>query len=162
MRKKFLVLCIFLIICLKATSQETGSCAENLKNAQMLFAKGQVEQVPNLCKGCLSSGFTREEALDAYKLLIQTYLLEDRLEQADSLMLAFLKKNPEYEVSPTDHSSFVSLFNNFSSKIVLQTSLHIGSNIPFVIVTSHNSVMGTPGEKDYSTEAFNLFQMVKC
>lgn len=158
MRNKFLVLCIFLIIgTFRVYSQETGSCAEKLKNAQMLFAKGQVDQVPELLTRCLRSGFSREEAIDAYKLLIQSYLLEDRLEAADSLMLAFLKKNPEYEASPTDHSSFVSLFNNFSSKVKFQTSLHIGSNIPFVIITSANSVIGKPGEKKYSTEVLNLF-----
>lgn len=155
---KSLSLLIFLLILSQAVySQEAGSCAEKLQTAQSLFEKGQVEQVPELITGCLKSGFTREESLEAYKLLIQTYLLEDKLEQADSVMLAFLKKNPEYEVSPTDHSSFVSLFNNFVSRIVIQTSLHVGLNFPFVMVSDSRSLLGVPGDKNYSAGALNFF-----
>ena len=110
----YIVLLSFLPI--SVYSQESGSCAENLKNAQSLFDKGQVVQVPSILQECMKSGFNREESLAAYRLLIQSYLFEDRLEQADSVMLEFLKKNPEYKISPTDHSSFVHLFNNFKSK----------------------------------------------
>jgi hypothetical protein len=138
-------------------SQEAGSCAEKLKTAQSLFEKGQVEQVPELLNGCLKSGFSREESLEAYKLLIQTYLLEDKPEAADSVMLAFLKKNPEYEASPTDHSSFVSLFNNYVSRIIIQASLHVGSNLPFVMVSDSRSVMSSPGDKKYTAEPLNFF-----
>jgi hypothetical protein len=113
-------------------SQETGTCAEKLKNAQSFFDKGQVEEVPGLLKDCLKSGFKKEEELIAYKLLIQTFLLKDKPEQADSTMFEFLRKNPEYQLSPTDHSSFVYLYNNFRVKAVLQISVHAGLNKPFL------------------------------
>jgi hypothetical protein len=138
-------------------SQEAGSCAEKLQTAQSLFEKGQVDQVPGLLSGCLKTGFTREESLTAYKLLVQAYLLEDKPEQADSVMLAFLKKNPEYEVSPTDHSSFVSVFNNFVSKVVIQASLHVGSNLPFIMITDSRGLGSIPGNDKFSPNAFNLF-----
>ena len=78
-------------------SQETGKCAEKLKNAQTSFDKGQVEEVPSMLRDCMKSGFNKEEALTAYKLLIQTYLLEDETGRADSVMYTFLKKYPEYK-----------------------------------------------------------------
>jgi hypothetical protein len=113
-------------------AQETGTCAEKLKNAQSFFDKGQVEEVPGLLKDCLRSGFKKEEELTAFKLLIQTFLLKDKLEQADSTMFEFLRKNPEYQLSPTDHSSFVYLYNKFRVKPVLQLSVHAGLNKPFL------------------------------
>src|SRR5512147_1823031 len=119
-------------------AQETGTCAEKLKNAQSFFDKGQVEEVPGLLKDCLRSGFKKEEELTAYKLLIQTFLLKDKLEQADSTMFEFLRKNPEYQLSPTDHSSFVYLYNKFRVKPVIQVSVHAGLNKPFLTFVEPN------------------------
>jgi hypothetical protein len=154
---KLLSVCFLLVLPLVAYSQETGSCAEKLQTAQTLFEKGQVDQVPELLTGCLKTGFNREESLAAYKLLVQAYLLEDKLEKADSVMLAFLKKNPEYEVSPTDHSSFVSLFNNFVSKVVIQVSFHFGSNLPFLFVSEFRQLGGLPSKNKLSPNAINIF-----
>ncbi|MCX6326554.1 MAG: outer membrane beta-barrel protein [Bacteroidia bacterium] len=145
-----------------AYSQEAGSCAEKLKNAQSFFDKGQVEQVPPMLVECMKSGFNREESLAAYKLLIQAYLFEDKLELADSTMLAFLKKNPEYQVSPTDHSSFVHLFSNFNVKPVVHISLHLGTNIPFLTFISPETVASVPGKSPYTTKAVNLFGSVEA
>jgi hypothetical protein len=138
-------------------SQETSSCAEKLKSAQSLFEKGQVAQVAPLLSDCMKSGFTKEEYLSAYKLLIQSYLFEDKLEKADSAMLEFLKKNPEYELSPTDHSSFVHLFNNFNVKPVVQISFHLGTNIPFLTFIDPKYVMGEPDKSTYNSEFLNLY-----
>jgi hypothetical protein len=148
---------LFIICPLAVLPQETSTCAENLKNAQALFTQGQVEKVPEILQSCLKSGFTSEEELSAYKLIIQCLLFEDRLAEADSAMLEFLRKNPEYELSPTDHSSFVTLFNNFKVKPVVQISLHFGTNIPYLTFIGPESATGEKGESDYSTKMFNLF-----
>lgn len=155
----FLLACFFTI---PAFSQEPPTCAEKLQSAQTLFEKGQVEEIPGLLGGCLESGFNREESLQAYKLLIQTFIYNEKLESADSAMLSFLKKYPEYSVSPTDHTSFVSLFNNFASKVIIQISIHGGLNMPFLFLTQRNSLFGIPGEKKYSSRAGNFFGAVEA
>lgn len=143
-------------------SQGTGTCAENLKNAQALFEKGQVDLVQDMLSGCLKSGFNREEELAAFKLLIQTYLFEDKIMQADSTMLAFLKKNPEYQLSPTDHSSFVFLFNNFRVKPVLHLTFHFGTNAPFLTFIDPHTVAPELGPNSYSSGVLNLFTSVEA
>ncbi len=148
---------IFLSLPLLAISQETTSCAENLQNAQSLFDRGQVEKVVGMLRSCMKSGFTREEQLSAYKLVIQSYLLGDKLREADSAMLAFLKQNPEYQLSPTDHASFVHIYNSFNVKPVLQLALHIGTNLPFMTFVDPKSVSGEVIAGEYSTKALNLF-----
>lgn len=154
---KFLLTLIFSAYPLFLFSQETSSCAENLKTAQSLFDKGQIDQVPSMLGDCMKSGFKREEQIAAYKLLIQSYLFEENLEKADSTMLAFLKKYPEYQLSQTDHSSFINLFNTFKVKPVLQLSLHLGTNIPFITFIDPISAAGLEGESTYGSKALNLY-----
>jgi hypothetical protein len=148
---------LFFLMPVIVNSQVTGSCAEKLRSAQSLFENGQVEQVPSMLEECMKSGFNREESLAAYKLLIQACLFEDRLERADSVMMAFLRKNPEYQVSPTDHSSFVHLFNSFRVKRVIQIAFHIGTNQPYLTFIDPLSTAGIPGASNYNSTAANLF-----
>jgi hypothetical protein len=153
---------VFLIVLLcflplTGKTQDVGSCAEKLKSAQSLFDKGQVELVPSMLDACMKSGFSREESLLAYKLLIQAYLFEEKLDKADSTMLAFLKTNPEYQISPTDHSSFVHLYNNFKVKSVVQITLHAGTNLPFLTGITQRSTSGEPVKAKYSSKALNLY-----
>ncbi len=157
MRLKILFFIIPVFLPLLSYSQESTSCAEKLKSAQSLFDKGQVEQVPSMLGECMKSGFTREESLSAYKLLIQSFLFEEKIEKADSAMLAFLKKNPEYEISATDHSSFVTLFNSFNVKPVVKLAFHIGSNMPFVSFVRFKTTSGEKGKNSYSTKPLNIY-----
>ncbi len=150
----------FVILCINTTgllAQEAGTCAEKLKSAETYFSKGQVDLIPDLLAECLKSGFKKEEALTAYKLLIQTLLLNDQLKEADSSMLAFLKDNPEYQLSPTDHSSFVYLYNSFTVKPVLLLSVRTGLNYPFLTFVQEHPTSGQPGKSVYKTDAANIF-----
>ncbi|MCX6302520.1 MAG: hypothetical protein NTW82_10080 [Bacteroidia bacterium] len=154
---------LFSSVSLVVFPQEKSTCAVNLQNAQTLFDNGQVEQVPEMLRECLKSGFKQEEELAAYKLIIQTYLFEDKNEKADSAMLAFLKKYPEYQLSPTDHSSFVHLYNNFDVRPVVQLVFHIGTNIPFVtFIDDPKSISSDPVPGNYSSEALNLFASLEA
>jgi|WetSurMetagenome_2_1015567.scaffolds.fasta_scaffold46725_3 hypothetical protein len=162
-RKCLIAIGLSVYVPLLLYSQESGSCAENLRTAQSLFDKGQVEQVPSLLEECMKSGFTREESLLAYKLLIQSFLFEDKLEQADSTMMEFLKKNPEYVISPTDHSSFVHLYNNFVVKPVVQIAVHLGTSQPFIFKSDDShSLAGEPGDKQYKSGTLNLYTSIEA
>jgi hypothetical protein len=142
---------LFILISAELFSQETGTCAEKLKNAQTFFEKGQMDTVPDLLMGCMKSGFKKEEELTAYKLLIQTFLLSDKVQLADSTMFEFLKKNPEYQLSPTDHSSFAYLFNKFVVKPVVQLGIHASFlNIPFLTSVTQNLTDGESGKSTFS------------
>ncbi len=158
---RFLLALLLMQVSVIALSQKASSCAEILKTAQTLFSRGQVEKVPAVLYECMKSGFKREEQLIAYKLLIQSYLLEDKIEQADSTMLAFLNKYPEYQLSETDHASFVSLYNSFRVKPLALVTFHIGTNIPFLTNIDVYSIAPEPKKSSYSSEALNLFTSVE-
>ncbi|MGD0582908.1 MAG: outer membrane beta-barrel protein [Bacteroidales bacterium] len=154
------LICFIIMLCLNQAllkAQEAGTCAEKLKSAETFFTKGQVDSIPDLLSECLKSGFNREEALSAYKLMIQTLLLNDKLREADSSMLSFLKSNPEYKLSPTDHSSFVYLYNSFVVRPVLMISIRAGVNVPFLTFVQEHPTSGMPGKSVYKTDAGNIF-----
>jgi hypothetical protein len=159
---KWLFAALISFVPLVVFAQESTTCAENLKTAQSLFDKGQVEQVPSMLRECMKSGFKREEELAAYKLLIQSFIFEDKIDQADSAMMAFLKKNPEYQLSPTDHSSFVYLFNTFNVKPVVQVAFHFGTNMPFLTFIEDVSLASEPNGTTYSSKALNLFTSLEA
>ncbi len=131
-------------------------CAVNLRDAENLFNAGQVGEVPELLAECLESGFTKAEEHSAYQLIIRSYLYADKIDLAEATMLEFLKKNPEYELSPTDNANFVYLFNKYHVKPVVQISANFGSNFTFISVTDEHSVSGNPVEKDYGNETFSF------
>jgi len=162
LNSKFFLLLLCSSFSLGSLAQETSTCAENLRNAQTLFDNGQVEQVPAMLEECLRSGFKQEEELSAYKLIIQTFLCHDRNAEADSAMLSFLKKYPEYQLSPTDHSSFVHLYNNFNVRPVVQMVIRLGTNIPFVTFVDPKTMAVALREWDYSSKALNLYASVEA
>ena len=60
-----------------------SECVFSLQRAERLYQQGNIEEIPGLLINCIEKGFTRDERLTAYKLLIQSYLYDDQLELAD-------------------------------------------------------------------------------
>jgi hypothetical protein len=154
---KILAALLFCIFPATVFSQATTSCAENLKSAQSLFQKGQVSEVAGMISGCMKSGFKREEQIAAYKLLIQSYLFEDKTGKADSAMLSFLERYPEYQLSPTDHSSFEYLYNSYKVRPILQLTLHAGLNLPYLTLVTQQTVSSEPVKGSYSSNLLNFY-----
>jgi hypothetical protein len=64
------------------------SCSEQLRVAQRRYDEGLLDDIPKLISSCLENGFSKEEKMNAYKLLIQTYLYSDATAMADETMVA--------------------------------------------------------------------------
>jgi hypothetical protein len=89
------------------------SCTENLGYAHDAFERGQIDEVPKYLENCLSSGFTKEEKIAAYRLLTLCDLYYNRSEGAAINMQKMLKANPEYKLQDIDPSEFQKLYGNF-------------------------------------------------
>lgn len=108
---------------------QNNDCALKLREAQDNFNLGQIEYVPDLLVDCIESGFTREERIQAFKLLINSYLFDDNLALAEQYTLEFLSKYPEYEIVATDPSEFVNLLSEFDNDP--RSSIGLGGGINF-------------------------------
>jgi hypothetical protein len=107
-------------------SQDT--CATKIQEAQRYYDQGIIEEIPRMLAPCMESGFTRGQRIEAYKLIILAYLVDDNQFDAEKTMLEFLKKYPEYEILPNDPPEFVYLFESFRTTSVFSFGINAGFN----------------------------------
>ena len=69
---KFLKYIIFVVPLLAGTFSmaQQEDCAFKLREAQQLYNEGRIETVPGMLQPCIQRGFTQEERLQAFKLII--------------------------------------------------------------------------------------------
>lgn len=115
-------------------------CSEKLIQAQRRFDEGLLDEIPQLLESCINSGFTKEERLNAQKLLVLTYLFRNDSQNADDEMLQFLKSFPEYSISPSDPKEFVNLYNTYRTHPILRIEPFLGLNYSMPFVLEHFGV----------------------
>lgn len=124
---KFITLILPALIVLESRAQEED-CAFKLREAQQLYDAGRIENVPEMLQSCIERGFTQEERLSAYKLIILCQIYDDDLEKAHEGMLSFLKRYPEYELSTTDPDEFRFVFEQYRTRPMLDLGAFAGVN----------------------------------
>ncbi len=122
-------------------------CAFRLREAQQLYDDGKIETVPELLHDCIERGFTQEERLTAYKLIILCEIYDDNMENAHAGMLSFLKKYPEYELSPTDPVEFRFIFEQYRTRPILDLGIFVGMNLSHGLIIQPFSPFNLNEEK---------------
>ncbi len=115
-------ICMLPIVPLKAQDD----CLNTLKQAKQLYEKGLIDQIPKILSACMQSGFTRAQRIEAYKLIILSYLFDDNQFEAEKSMDEFLRKFPEYEVMPNDPVEFVYLFESYKTSLLYSLNIFAG------------------------------------
>jgi len=123
-----------------------NECAYTLEEAQDLFDAGQIETIPEKLSGCLETGFTREEVMQAYKLIILAHLFDDNIVEADKMMLAFLNIFPDYDPLATDPREFTALLESYDTDPVIMVGITAGPNFSLPVITDRS---GTYNLNDY-------------
>ncbi len=105
-----------------------SNCANQLIEAERLYERGVLEEIPGLLLPCIRDGFEKNDLLQAYKLVILSYLYQDRRGEADKYMHSFLKKFPEYKTVSTDPDEFVYLYNTYHTAPIFSLGFSGGIN----------------------------------
>ena len=126
--KIFSLILLFFIVLSTATVKAQKSCLNTLREAKELYESGLIDEIPEMLSGCMESGFTRAQRIEAYKLIILTYLFDDDQFEAERMMDDFLKKFPEYEVMPNDPVEFVYLLESYKTSSFYSLNLFFGPN----------------------------------
>jgi len=115
---------LFLVLSLgyqTLTAQEQVDCKYLIDDAREAYEAGMVELVPDLLKDCIkNNGLTGEPRKEAYKLVINSYLFDYKLEQADTLMYNFVHEFPDYMAETSDPQEFVSLLDSHMKAMSLE------------------------------------------
>jgi hypothetical protein len=134
---------------------DAQDCSFTLSKAQKNYEAGVIEQIPQSLQPCIEKGFTKEEKLQAYKLIIQCYLFDNNSAEAEKAMLNFLKKNPEYEILPTDQAEFVHLFKTYRTLPIASIGFIIGTSIPNIRTIALRSTANANDAGTYSSSGFS-------
>ncbi len=129
MLKKFCCIIVFVITVLNISFSQQQDCVFKLQEAEKLYSQGLIEEIPQLLNPCIESGLSQEDRLQASKLVILSYLFNDEQVDAENTMLSFLRRYPEYEISPTDPKEFVYLFESFSNIALYSFGISGGLNL---------------------------------
>ena len=141
MKKKLLysfLLCLLLITGTEIFAQQ-DSCNNKLFRAQMLYEQGLLEDIPAILEPCFTENVSRDFELQAYKLIILSYIFDDNQIKADESMLSFLKAFPEYKVTPDDPVEFVFLFDTYESIPLYSIGISAGTNFTHQFISERFS-----------------------
>jgi hypothetical protein len=120
------VFLFFIITCIRIYGQ---NCSEKLKEAENLFNQGELTLVAEKLLPCLQNRDLLElERKEAYKILILSYLYDDKLNEADNTMKEFLSNFPEYKTSASDPEIFKHLYESYQSTHYLDLGIVGGIN----------------------------------
>lgn len=106
-----------------------SDCIAKIQEAQKYYDLGMIEEIPQMLAPCMEEGFTRIQKIEAYKLIILSYLFDDDQFEAEKTMVEFLKKYPEYEIMPNDPIEFVYLFESYRTTSVFSVGFTAGFNL---------------------------------
>jgi len=147
--KRYLLIILFFASVLSLQAQTT--CSDILKLAERNFDEGKLDEIPQTIEPCMKNGFTSEEKMRAYKLLIQTYLYNERLELADQEMIQFLREFPSYEIASNDPKEFVNLYKTYRTEPIFRIDVFAGVNYSLPFVTEYYS----PGNLNQNKISYN-------
>lgn len=135
--KRYLLILILVFSVITLRSQTT--CTDNLRQAQRNFDEGKLDEIPQMLESCMKNGFTDEEKMNAYKLLIQTHLFNEKLDVADQFMIQFLRDFPSYEIAVNDPTEFINLYKTYRTEPIFKIDVFAGINYSMPVVTEYFS-----------------------
>jgi hypothetical protein len=153
---KFFAL-VFFYECIVLNLNAQDSCTLILNDAQNLYKSGQIEDIPQMLAHCLANGFSDEERIEAYKLIVLSYIFNQEKLEADSSMLNFLKKYPEYKFTNKESAEFIQLFKSFRTLPIFSVGFSVGGNIAFPVLIKSYATNGQniKGNYNYSGIGYN-------
>lgn len=113
--KKSIILVVFLVATLTGQHTFAQSCAQTLRLARSTYEQGRLHELPALLEKCLnSSEFTKQERVEAYKILTLAYIYLEEPDKADETMLKILQTDNYFEVNnQVDPAEFIALYKTF-------------------------------------------------
>jgi hypothetical protein len=121
----------FLLIALTGSisAYSQTACAVTLRTARATYDEGRLHELPGLLAPCLKSGFTKQEAVEAYKLLVLSYIYLEEPAKADEAMLELLRTDPYFEINESaDAAEFIALYRTFRTWPVYRVGAKAGVN----------------------------------
>ncbi len=150
------LLIIILVLHYNFARAQTDTCIANLKSAGVDYDDGNFDRAIKVLNATLAGcPLSKQDRIEAGKLLILSYLSIDNLEAADASAMDVMKVNPNYTPDKfKDDPRLSSLFEKFRPEPTLALGINGGINWPIIDVVQTYSVVhadDTPGLATYES-----------
>jgi hypothetical protein len=120
------------IIC-RAQVGEDLTGAQFLRNVRSVYDQGRLHEIPNGLEERIkvregAKAFSQSEKVEAYKILILTYIYLEEPQKADAKMIELLRTDHFFEVAESDPVEFKSLYKKFRVKPLFMIGGKFGIN----------------------------------
>lgn len=131
---------------------QATSCAQTLRLARSTYEQGRLHELESILGPCLSSGFTTEEQVEAYKLLTLTYIYLEEPKKADETMRKVLETDHFFQINPEiDPAEFVALYKTFRTEPVYSLGAKFGPALILPsVLTNYYTASDAAGSGEYS------------
>jgi hypothetical protein len=162
MRRILSVCTLFILSITICWGQEDGSkisCTQRLRLARATYEAGRLHELVGTILGsqaeaCFRDGlatFSKQEKVDALKLITLAYIYLEEPQKADEAMLRLLNTDHFYKPDNSDPAEYIALYKTFRITPLLSFGGKIGGTANFAHLLSNNPVGGqSPGEGKYS------------
>lgn len=134
---KIILFSFSLLILFPFISNGQSSCVQNLREARNFYDAGKLNDLPKLLLKCIDNGFSKEEKVEALRLVTLSYLFNEDQEKAEASYLRLLKIEPEYQVNEdSDPTELIILSERFDTEPKFFFGLKLGA--------AYNLFDGTP------------------
>ena len=129
-----------------ALAQEGPTPAQTLRLARATYEQGRLHEIPTQLNDEVIAKMTKQEKVEAHKILCLTYIYLEEPAKADESMLNILSTDPYFQVNDVvDPAEFVALYKTFRTLPVWRIGgkLGVGACIPNI---SESATAGNLGE----------------
>lgn len=108
------------------------NCAQTLRLARSTYDQGRLHELALLIAPCLKetgvNGFSKQERVEAYKLLTMGYIYLEEPKKADSCMLLLLQTDSYFKPNKNlDPQEFLGLYSTFRTNPIFRLGLKAGA-----------------------------------
>jgi hypothetical protein len=128
---------------------EENECVRTLSKAEEMYRSGLIEKVEVTLRPCLEgNSLSKEEKLQAYRLIINSKLYDNKEDEAQSAMISFLKTDPEYVPQPgVDSKEFIEMYNEHHTSPLYTIAPVVNVNWGLVQSYGEKGAYNTEGDK---------------
>lgn len=126
MRRLLPVVLILVSFC--GFSQTSPTPAQTLRLARATYEQGRLHEIPTqLNPQVISSMTSKQDKVEAYKILCLSYIYLEEPEKADEAMLNILQTDPYFEINEAvDPAEFVALYRTFRTLPIFRIGGKLG------------------------------------
>ena len=135
-----------------AFAQKGATSAQTLRLARATYEQGRLHEIPTQLRDTVISGMTKQEKVEAYKILCLSYIYLEEPEKADEAMLNILNTDHYFEINDAvDPAEFVALYYTFRRDPIYRIGAKLGGNFSRPNVSESVSAVELDNSSKYKT-----------